>query len=443
MKKLLFLLIFVLVLSYTASAAITDSSGNASLELSQDSVVISGLTLRAVPGDLQTISFTIKNTGTLDLTNLRLVTEFSSLKDSDDNIITLSLSPSTITSLAIGTSATVRVDMDVESSFEVKDFSGNIVVTGTGITDSLKIPTTIDIRPSACLSTAKTDKIKLDITDPDSDEEFEPGEEISAVINVDNRDSDNTRITVEAVLYNTDKDKKVEKQTKTIKIDGKDEEDFTFDFTIPVETEEDDSYTLFVKAFQKDEEDLNCVNDDVSVDVNVPEHKLVIESFTFSPTNAVCGESVYGTVALRNLGSSDETVTLSVVSDQLKISQTSTSLEIKEDRNKNFQTATFNFVVPTNAKEGNYNIEARANYGGVVKAQSPLTVTCSKVEPVTGTSAQPPVVTTEPGTTEYTPDESIFDKFNRLEVPLSVWVMLNVLLGVLVIVAVVSLIRRR
>ena len=65
MKKLLFLLIFVLVLSYTASAAITDSSGNASLELSQDSVVISGLTLRAVPGDLQTISFTIKNTGTL------------------------------------------------------------------------------------------------------------------------------------------------------------------------------------------------------------------------------------------------------------------------------------------------------------------------------------------------------------------------------------------
>ena len=111
--------------------------------------------------------------------------------------------------------------------------------------------------------------------------------------------------------------------------------------------------------------------------------------------------------------------------------------------NKNFQTATFNFVVPTNAKEGNYNIEARANYGGVVKAQSPLTVTCSKVEPVTGTSAQPPVVTTEPGTTEYTPDESIFDKFNRLEVPLSVWVMLNVLLGVLVIVAVVSLFRRR
>ena len=131
-------------------------------------------------------------------------------------------------------------------------------------------------------------------------------------------------------FYNTDKDKKVEKQTKTIKIDGKDEEDFTFDFTIPVETE-DDSYTLFVKAFQKDEEDLNCVNDDVSVDVNVPEHKLVIESFTFSPTNAVCGESVYGTVALRNLGSSDETVTLSVVGDQLKISQTSTSLEIKED----------------------------------------------------------------------------------------------------------------
>ena len=80
------------------------------------------------------------------MTNLRLVTEFSSLKDSDDNIITLSLSPSTITSLAIGTSATVRVDMDVESSFEVKDFSGNIVVTGTGITDSLKIPTTIDIK---------------------------------------------------------------------------------------------------------------------------------------------------------------------------------------------------------------------------------------------------------------------------------------------------------
>src|SRR3989344_4976002 len=413
------------------------------VELSQDSVVVSGLTLRAIPGDLQTLTFTIKNTGNVDLTNVRLATEFSSLEDGDDNVITLSLSPSTIASLAKGRSTTVNLQMDVDSSFEVKDFSGNLVVTGTGIQDSIKIPITIDIRPNACSSISKSDKIELDITNPDDDEELEPSEEFTAVINIDNRDSDDQRITVEAVLYNTEKDKRVTKQSKTIKVDGKEDEDFTFDFTVPVDTDDDDSYSIFVKAYQKDDEDINCVNDDVSIDVEVPEHKLVIESFTFSPTNAVCGESVYGTVALRNLGASDERVTLSVVNDQLKISQTSGTITVDEDRNKNFQTATFSFTVPANAKQGTYNIEARANYGGLVKAQSPLTVTCGAVQETTGTSTQPTAVANEPGTTDYTPDESIFDKFNSLEVPLSVWVMLNVLLGVLVIVAIVSLFRRR
>ncbi|KHO53651.1 hypothetical protein J4476_02350 [Candidatus Woesearchaeota archaeon] len=72
-----------------------------------------------------------------------------------------------------------------------------------------------------------------------------------------------------------------------------------------------------------------------------------------------------------------------------------------------------------------------------------MTVTCGAVQETTGTSTQPTAVANEPGTTDYTPDESIFDKFNSLEVPLSVWVMLNVLLGVLVIVAIVSLFRRR
>ncbi|HIH25293.1 MAG TPA: putative S-layer protein [Nanoarchaeota archaeon] len=415
------------------------------VEVSQNSAVIPTLALKAVPGDLQTISYTLKNTGNVELSNIRLSTEFSSLEDNDDNLIRLTFTPSTIASLAPGASRSFTVQMDVDSSYEIKDLSGSLVISANipnGVAD-LRVPISISILPSACSSSSRDNNIQLDITNPDDDEELEPGEEFTAVINVDNRDSDDQRITVEAVLYNTEKDKRVTKQSKTIKVDGKEDEDFTFDFTVPVDTDDDDSYSIFVKAYQKDDEDINCVNDDVSIDVEVPEHKLVIESFTFSPTNAVCGESVYGTVALRNLGASDERVTLSVVNDQLKISQTSGTITVDEDRNKNFQTATFSFTVPANAKQGTYNIEARANYGGLVKAQSPLTVTCGAVQETTGTSTQPTAVANEPGTTDYTPDESIFDKFNSLEVPLSVWVMLNVLLGVLVIVAIVSLFRRR
>ncbi|MBS3161511.1 putative S-layer protein [Candidatus Woesearchaeota archaeon] len=302
------------------------------VEVSQNSAVIPTLALKAVPGDLQTISYTLKNTGNVELSNIRLSTEFSSLEDNDDNLIRLTFTPSTIASLAPGASRSFTVQMDVDSSYEIKDLSGSLVISANipnGVAD-LRVPISISILPSACSSSSRDNNIQLDITNPDDDEELEPGEEFTAVINVDNRDSDDQRITVEAVLYNTEKDKRVTKQSKTIKVDGKEDEDFTFDFTVPVDTDDDDSYSIFVKAYQKDDEDINCVNDDVSIDVEVPEHKLVIESFTFSPTNAVCGESVYGTVALRNLGASDERVTLSVVNDQLKISQTSgTKLKLR------------------------------------------------------------------------------------------------------------------
>ncbi|KHO53653.1 MAG: hypothetical protein QT09_C0011G0013 [archaeon GW2011_AR18] len=124
------------------------------VEVSQNSAVIPTLALKAVPGDLQTISYTLKNTGNVELSNIRLSTEFSSLEDNDDNLIRLTFTPSTIASLAPGASRSFTVQMDVDSSYEIKDLSGSLVISANipnGVAD-LRVPISISILPSACSS---------------------------------------------------------------------------------------------------------------------------------------------------------------------------------------------------------------------------------------------------------------------------------------------------
>lgn len=419
-------------------------------DLLKDNInVESGMTFTLEDGDAAIATLKIKNTGNVALNNVAVKPEFSSLKDSDDNQITITVNPTTVATIAAGQEATITLTIDVESGFEVGDVKGNLAITANEGTIP-SVPLTLRVSPVVCAVSSTDKDLEIDITEPDDDDEFEPGDEFTLVVNVDNRANDNRRIEVEAVLYNLDADKREEKQSKTIKIDEKEDEDFTFDFVIPEDADDSDEFELFVRAFEKGEEDVNCNQDSISLDIDVPDHKLLIDSFTLTPTVAECGSTVTGSLVLRNLGSSDEDVTVEVLNEQLKIAQTSSPIEVQEDRDENVEQVNFRFVVPQNSKDGNYAIEAKANYGGLVTAQKTLTlVNCGSTpipqQPSTESTQTPTATGTQlpvTGSTTFE-DKSFFDRFNFEEgIPTSVWVMVNVLLGVLVILVLVWIFRK-
>src|SRR3989344_817391 len=438
-----------------ANAADTDSIAKditinrvVEIDLLKDNTnVESGMTFTLEDGDVSTATLKIKNTGNVALNNVAVKPEFSSLKDSDDNQIKITVNPTSIAAIPAGQEATITLTIDVESGFEVGDVKGNLAITANEGTIP-SVPLTLRVSPVVCAVSSTGKDLEIDITEPDDDDEFEPGDEFTLVVNVDNRANDNKRIEVEAVLYNLDEDKREEKQTKTIKIDEKEDEDFTFDFVIPEDADDSDEFELFVRAFERGEEDVNCNQESISLDIDVPDHKLLIDSFTLTPAVAECGSTVTGSLVLRNLGSSDEDVTVEELNEQLKIAQASSPIEVQEDRDENVEQANFRFVVPQNAKDVNYAIQAKANYGGLVTAEKTLTLvncdgTTPQPQPSTG-ATQTPATGTQPVTGSTTfEDKDFFDRFNFEEgIPTSVWVMINVLLGVLVILVLVWIFRK-
>jgi len=438
-----------------ANAADTDSIAKditinrvVEIDLLKDNTnVESGMTFTLEDGDVSTATLKIKNTGNVALNNVAVKPEFSSLKDSDDNQIKITVNPTSIAAIPAGQEATITLTIDVESGFEVGDVKGNLAITANEGTIP-SVPLTLRVSPVVCAVSSTGKDLEIDITEPDDDDEFEPGDEFTLVVNVDNRANDNKRIEVEAVLYNLDSDLREEKQTKTIKIDEKEDEDFTFDFVIPEDADDSDEFELFVRAFERGEEDVNCNQESISLDIDVPDHKLLIDSFTLTPAVAECGSTVTGSLVLRNLGSSDEDVTVEVLNEQLKIAQASSPIEVQEDRDENVEQVNFRFVVPQNAKDGNYAIQAKANYGGLVTAEKTLTLvncdgTTPQPQPSTG-ATQTPATGTQPVTGSTTfEDKDFFDRFNFEEgIPTSVWVMINVLLGVLVILVLVWIFRK-
>ncbi len=410
-----------------------------------------GIRMTSEEGSSVSLNLKLKNTGNSVLNNVVLSHDFGTVRDSDDNELKLTLTPSSIASLGVNGEATLSLVMDVESGFEVKYVKGNLIFTSNEGPLLPNVPVTLSVRPSVCSAGSSPREIELDITDPDDDDEFEAGDEFSLIVNVENKANDNERIEVEAILYNVDNDKSEDKQTKTIKVDEDNDEDFTFDFVVPEDAEDNDEFELFVKAFQRDNEDQVCAEDSISLDVEVPDHKLLVESFSLTPATAECGDTVTGSLLLRNLGSSDEEVTLDVVNEKLKLSQSSSLVEVKEDRKRNIQPVSFRFVVPENAEDGEYVIQAKANYGGLTTAEKTLTlVNCgekaseeaSEAQTEKSLSASDSVAASSVTGAASFEDKSFFDTFNTGDVPTSVWVLVDVLLGVLIILALVWVFRK-
>jgi len=221
----------------------------------------------------------------------------------------------------------------------------------------------------------------MDVKEPDTGDDYKPGDIIDIEVDIDNIGTSNVRTQVEVFLY--DEDTVIEStSSSTENIEEGEDETFILSIKIPTDSRdisEDENYRLYIKAFDDDNEDEECIQDSVSLDIKLEKHDIKIEeSSRLLPSTAYCGETVTLIVDVTNVGEKDEDVTLSVENSALFINEVSDTFEIEnfDSDNNNEGSRTFRFDIPEDAREGDYNLNIEASFSGDRDTMSlPLMVT--------------------------------------------------------------------
>ena len=235
----------------------------------------------------------------------------------------------------------------------------------TGISDKFKLD--VRVQPEVCedgirrngqISDASSAFLQIDVNEPDNGDEFAPGETIDIEVNVENNNDDPMDVVVEAFLYNLDGDDEIERVTSdSVEIDDGDDDDFDLSLDIPSQDlDEDDEYILFIKAFDDGNEDEDCNEDSIDIDIEREDHKVVVESFTVLPSILSCNDVASMTVTVLNIGSKDERdILVEVKQPELGISESSEEFDLNNDDDA---VRRFTFTVPDNAQAKDYTVEA-------------------------------------------------------------------------------------
>ncbi len=415
----------------------------------------SELLLAGSPGDNPEKRFSLKNSGNMKLTNINISHDVSGLQDGD-NDVEVKFEPTVISSLDIGQSYEVRVSADISSGNEITSFSGNLKLKAIELVNYITIPFKIEVQPATCINGVVGD-VDVRIDTPDSGDNYSPGAEIPVKIVVRNRANENKKFIVEAFLYNIDTNEEIdsfESASKTINED----KDGIYEFNLKMDddtTNDNDEYTIFVKAYERDEEETICDQREIGVNKEVPADSVVIKSFSISPISATCSDTVDALIQVKNTGSDDQdSLRIRLESPYLKLTQESSpfSLESSDSESRNTQYVRASFTIPLGTKDGSYTVRALTVYDGLNDyKEMPLTVIgCNApVQPTqpTQTTTQPvqPTQTTQP--TQPTQvvnydNKDLFDVFNlKSTIPSTFWLLADVLLFIGIIAVLVAIFR--
>ena len=331
-------------------------------------------------------TFTIKNAGNvnLPLTDASFTHDLD-LSDADDDLITLSFSsiPATLTP---GSSDEITVTADIDNNVDVDMYSGTVTLTSVAATANFTLE--ISVQPEVCKDGPIGD-LDITIDDPDDGDEYAPGDTIELDVSVENNDNDEMDVGVTAFLYNIDEDDNiVEEESKVIEIGDGDEESFSLSLKLPLsgDLSEDDSYRLFVKAYEDGDEDVNCAEEFVEIEIKKEKHDTRIKDFALSPSTVSCGDSVEALIDVLNIGSSDEDdVYVELRNVDLGVNMKSDVFDLDGDGGDDEEASeTFSFAVPKDTEDKDYDIEAVVYYDdGDKKASKFAKLTVEKCKPAT------------------------------------------------------------
>ena len=394
----------VLAGTYNGNVSLTGSNGTSSTnsQFSYSIVVNSAgdlgvdtystsspLVLTAQEGESNSNTVVIRNTGSTQLNSISITHNVDTGDDDGDNL-TLSIVPQTF-SLSPGSSSTVTFTAAMGDNLDVGTYGGNVFINDTsGVGEIFSLDA--KVTPEVCES-GSIGNLEVDVENPDDNDNFEFGETINVDVSVLNGDDKDIDVLIEAFLYNINEDEElVREELDAGEIKDGDEEDFTLDLEIPADNDfsEDDEFVLYVKAYEDGDEDDNCDQEDIDIDLDRKAHNVIVTDVALNPSSVSCGETISIDVDVENVGTKDEDdVAVKVFHSALGLDETSGKYDLENfDDADNDATAKFTYTIPTTVNPGTFSIESSVTFNNGKDSNSgfgTLTVTSCSGEVLTAT----------------------------------------------------------
>lgn len=315
------------------------------------------VSLNGIAGDSVEDKIRIENTGSTTLSSWTLTLD--NFQDDDSDVITMIVEGQT--SLEPGEYFDLTVRSEIDSDVDVDSYQGTLnIVSGTASQD---VTVNVEVEPEICEYGKQGNDLDVEIKEPDSGDDFLPGETIDIEVDVYNDGDSDEDFKVVAYLYNMDDGKVVESVSSDyIEIEENEEETFDLSIEIPVDDDWDDSdeYYLYVKAFEKGEEENNCNYERIKIDLERDNHMVIFDDITVLPANGLeCGEDFDLSVEVINVGTDDEDdVYVRIIDSDFKLDEESSYFDLDDfEGSDNSHREQFSFTVPEDLSEGKYYIE--------------------------------------------------------------------------------------
>ncbi len=353
-KKIIFTLaLFMLMLAPAINANVADD-----ISFNPDSV-----SLELLQGDSRSFDIVINNSNITEDYNLSIT--YTLMNDNDDDKLILNF-PGEITILN-NSDQTLTFDANTDGGLDTNSYISTITFTDINTLDTKTLNFTAHVSVGICDFGQVGSSLKMDVKEPNNGDDYKPGDIIDIEVDVDNLGTNNVRTQVEVFLY--DEDTVIESTSSGIEnIEEGEDQTFILSIKIPTDSRninEDENYRLYIKAFDDDNEDEECIQESVSLDIKLEKHDIKIEDSTrFMPSTAYCGETVTLIVDVTNIGEKDEDVRLSAENSALNVNEASDTFEVEnfDSDNNNEGSRTFRFDIPKDATEGNYNFNIEASF---------------------------------------------------------------------------------
>ncbi len=367
------------VVAGTYKGTLTVSAGSYSVVLPEYTLVVSPATSYSLDRSSVTMvgqsntdteaDIIVTNTGSVELTNFSAVYA-GDVEDNDADKLTFSYD---YPALAPGAQGTFTVHVDIENGMDVDSYLGTVSLTVNSIVKPVSVET--KVMPQIC-DEGRIGDLSATIKNPDSGDDFAPGDEVGIDVEVENTYSKDMDVEVEAILYNLDEDDKVLTiKSDVMEVGDGNDETFNLDMIIPsTGIDDEDTYVLYVKAFEDGSEDENCDYDSVELSIERDDNMVVVNEFTLTPEVVRAGEKVHAVVEFENAGTDDQkNVYASLKEPELGLDAKSEKVDLDAyDESDNDYVWQFEFTVPKNAVNGDYYLQAKVYFNDDEESSSKL-----------------------------------------------------------------------
>ncbi len=254
-------------------------------------------------GNILEIDLDVENDGSADLTDVRVEVWLY-----DENLKQIvAFADSYDQTIDDGIEETFSVSLDVDDNLD-PDHNYNLYTKAYKTDDELN-QRDVKVKDFDILDESDLcDVGQLRIEEFDiNDDEFAQGDIIQIDVEIENTDNEDIDdVIVEVWVTERGDDRKLESE-KSSKTDIDEDEVETFSFEIEVEDDWDDgTYEVHVKAYEYRNDDHQCIEDIEEIDVERPDHKVIIESILVNPSVVSCGYLFNAEVDVQNVGDKDD-----------------------------------------------------------------------------------------------------------------------------------------